>query len=250
MMHGALDDAGDALAAGEFESGLAGNPTLQSQCVATAAIIDEVRGDHRSALERSRQADELLQSCGGQVLPSSAIVVAVTAMLLAHDERWDDSVRGIASARQSLRSFRSTAPWFNVIARVPLIRASLLLDDRELGATLMRELDHHARFEFMESDHSRHELFSYVAELGSRIDAMHLPVAGASALTVAELRVLRFLPTNLSLADIATRLFVSRNTVKTHAASIYRKLDAGNRRTAVEVARAAGLLTDDNVIER
>lgn len=73
---------------------------------------------------------------------------------------------------------------------------------------------------------------------------MHLPAIGASALTDAELRVLRLLPTNSSLIDIAGQLFVSPNTVKTQAASIYRKLEVNKRPDAVEQARHAGLLAD------
>jgi LuxR family transcriptional regulator, maltose regulon positive regulatory protein len=65
---------------------------------------------------------------------------------------------------------------------------------------------------------------------------------GASSLTTAELRVLHYLPTNLSLAEIGGRLFVSRYTVKTHCASIYRKLNATSRSEAVEAARRFGLL--------
>jgi LuxR family maltose regulon positive regulatory protein len=56
------------------------------------------------------------------------------------------------------------------------------------------------------------------------------------------LNVIRFLPTNLSLGDIATRLYVSRNTVKSHVAAIYRKLGVSTRAEAVDVARGAGLL--------
>ena len=43
-------------------------------------------------------------------------------------------------------------------------------------------------------------------------------------LTTAELRVLRYLPTHLSFQAMADELFVSRNTVKTQAIAIYRKL--------------------------
>ncbi len=42
--------------------------------------------------------------------------------------------------------------------------------------------------------------------------------------------------------EIADDLFVSVNTVKAHLRSIYRKLGVGNRREAVERARAQGLL--------
>jgi len=52
---------------------------------------------------------------------------------------------------------------------------------------------------------------------------------GSSSLTTAELRVLRFLPSHLSFREIAERLHVSANTVKTQAHAIYRKLDASSR---------------------
>ena len=54
-------------------------------------------------------------------------------------------------------------------------------------------------------------------------------------LTTAELRVLRLLPTHLSFREMGVDLHVTANTVKTHAHSVYRKLDAslaiGGRRT-------------------
>jgi LuxR family maltose regulon positive regulatory protein len=53
---------------------------------------------------------------------------------------------------------------------------------------------------------------------------------------------MHYLPTNLTLADIATRLYVSRNTVKSHVAAIYRKMGTTSRAEAVDLAREAGLL--------
>jgi DNA-binding CsgD family transcriptional regulator len=61
-------------------------------------------------------------------------------------------------------------------------------------------------------------------------------------LTAAEVRVLAWLPTHLSLQQIADELVVSRNTVKCQAAAIYRKLGAAGRDEAVRYARATGLL--------
>jgi len=57
-----------------------------------------------------------------------------------------------------------------------------------------------------------------------------------------EQSVLRFLPTMMSNAEIASELFVTSNTVKTHLKSIYRKLAVSRRRDAVERARALELL--------
>ncbi len=54
----------------------------------------------------------------------------------------------------------------------------------------------------------------------------------------------RYLPTHLTFAAIADELFVSRNTVKTQAISIYRKLDVSSRGPAVVAARDLGLLDE------
>ncbi len=60
-------------------------------------------------------------------------------------------------------------------------------------------------------------------------------------LTPAELRLVAFLPTHLSLQEIADRLYLSRYTVKTHVASIYDKLGVPGRSEAVEIIEQAGL---------
>ncbi len=71
------------------------------------------------------------------------------------------------------------------------------------------------------------------------------PTSGATLpepLTEREQRILRYLPTMLTNAEIGAEVFVSLNTVKTHLRSIYRKLDANGRADAVERARRLGLL--------
>ena len=69
-------------------------------------------------------------------------------------------------------------------------------------------------------------------------------VVGRWPLSPAELRLLHFLPTHLTFREIADDLFVSANTVKTQARSIYRKLGVSSRAEAVDCARAAGLLDE------
>ena len=62
------------------------------------------------------------------------------------------------------------------------------------------------------------------------------------SLTTAELRLLPLLMTHLTLSEIAERLGVSYNTVKTQTTSIYRKLDVSSRSAAVQRAAELGLL--------
>ena len=68
-------------------------------------------------------------------------------------------------------------------------------------------------------------------ELRGRVTLMLEP------LSAREKAVLRYLPTDLSKAEIAAELFVSVNTVKTHMKNIYRKLDVTDRAQAVRRAR-------------
>jgi len=61
------------------------------------------------------------------------------------------------------------------------------------------------------------------------------------ALSAREVEIVTMLRTGETIAEIADRLFLSANTVKSHVRSIYRKLDAGNRREALDAADALGI---------
>jgi LuxR family maltose regulon positive regulatory protein len=62
-------------------------------------------------------------------------------------------------------------------------------------------------------------------------------------LSPSELRVLRYLPTNLTRAEIADQLSVSLNTINTHIRRIYTKLGATDRSSAVHRGRELRLLS-------
>jgi LuxR family maltose regulon positive regulatory protein len=70
----------------------------------------------------------------------------------------------------------------------------------------------------------------------SRPEPLLEPLSGS------EVRVLRYLPTNLSAPEIARELSVSPNTVKTHIRHLYAKFGTHHRAEAVDLARALGLL--------
>ena len=74
-----------------------------------------------------------------------------------------------------------------------------------------------------------------------RIDRERLPQP--EELSESELRVLRYLPTNMTRPEIAKALYVSINTVNTHMRNIYSKLGAHDRSSAVQRAREQRLLS-------
>ena len=96
----------------------------------------------------------------------------------------------------------------------------------------------------------RHET-AHAALLADILDVLHgsSPAAGkqppveVEELSPGELRVLRYLPTNLSRPEIAGELSVSVNTVSAHVRSIYAKLQVRDRSAAVQRARELRLLT-------
>jgi LuxR family maltose regulon positive regulatory protein len=65
---------------------------------------------------------------------------------------------------------------------------------------------------------------------------------GGAPLSPAELRLLPYLQTHLTIREIGQRLFVSRNTANSEIRSIYRKLGVVSRSDAVQRAMAVGLL--------
>ena len=66
----------------------------------------------------------------------------------------------------------------------------------------------------------------------------------SDALSPSELRVLGYLPTNMTRPEIAHELHVSINTVNTHIRNVYAKLGAGDRSAAVQRARELRLLAN------
>ena len=96
----------------------------------------------------------------------------------------------------------------------------------------------------------RHQT-AHAALLADILDVLHGASPGAKdrsslppaeELSPGELRVLRYLPTNLSRPEIAGELSVSPNTVSAHIRSIYAKLQVRDRSSAVRRARELRLL--------
>ena len=122
------------------------------------------------------------------------------------------------------------------------------LDCAEPEGTLLPFLLHPAP-DLLHS-HVRHRTAhaALIAEIQSLLAARKLaaPPAGPrpplEPLRESELRVLRYLPTNLTAQEIATELSVSRHTVKTHIRNLYAKLGTHRRAEAVARARDLGLL--------
>jgi LuxR family transcriptional regulator, maltose regulon positive regulatory protein len=238
FMVGDDDVAAKVLAEGAAEAGVFGAIALEAYCTSVLAIAAHFEGDAARAWSLARRARSLAVEHGLERTPGMAIVSAVHALAAASTGDPETARADWQLARSQLSYMKDLNGWGNVQTRIALAQTSLVLADRVGAETMLRELR-----ELLVPQPDATRAHAQIAQLEDMVRHLRGNAAiGASSLTTAELRVLHYLPTNLSLAEIGGRLFVSRYTVKTHCASIYRKLNATSRSEAVEAARRFGLL--------
>jgi LuxR family maltose regulon positive regulatory protein len=228
--------AADAAFAEATEAGPRSGGTV-TVALAKRAGVAMMRGDWAAAEEFAmRSRAQLAASHFEEILPS-LMVYAVGARVAGHRGDLVGAREDLVRA-QLLRPLAShAAPWFAVDALLEAARAYLALSEPSGAQAALREAEQIVR--------RRPAVGTLVAEVVAmrrRLGVASATLAGSSALTNAELRVLPLLPTYLSFQEIADRLLVSRNTVKTHAMAIYGKLQVSSRGEAVERAVELGLL--------
>lgn len=231
------------LVEGAAEARLLGAATVEAQCLANQAVVVGVSDDWARATTLARSARALQREHGLDELPQMVMVTSMSALIEAMAGELAASRDDIARSRRSLTHLAPLAGWANIRARILLAEASLVLGDRVGAQTLLDEVEPMVR-----DNPALTRSVDQVEHLKAQLSACRAALPfGPSSLTAAELRLLPLLSTNLTLSEIAKRLFVSRNTAKSHAASIYRKLGVSARGEAVDLARSVGLLVGDVV---
>jgi LuxR family maltose regulon positive regulatory protein len=134
----------------------------------------------------------------------------------------------------------AAVPWWSILLAIATGRVSLALGDLA-GAGALLEQARRGLARYPDAG-----ILSHL--LAKQERALEFERGGASALeeplTHAELRVLALAPTHLTLEEIGSTLYISRNTVKTHLKAIYGKLGVASRSEAVQRARALRLLDE------
>jgi LuxR family maltose regulon positive regulatory protein len=213
-------------------------PNAQVLCLAQLALMAADRGDGEGASAFAARARAQVDHYGLGGYPTSALVFAVSAAVRARRDRLDEARDDLRHAVRLLDRLVDYYPWYKAEARVALARAALSLGDLPGARDHIAAASRAAR-----RVPEAVVLHGWIATVDAQADvASAAAVAGSASLTTAELRILRFLPTHLSFREIAARLYVSANTVKTQAHAVYRKLDASSRSQAVARAGELGLL--------
>jgi LuxR family maltose regulon positive regulatory protein len=206
--------------------------------LAELALLDAKRGDWLEAARRTEEARSLVDQAGLSGYLAAAIVDVAVARVALHGRRHADARDAMGRAHRLRPLLSEAMPWFAVQVGTELSRCHLALGEPDAARTVLKEATAVLR--------RRPDLGSLVEDvrdLGARIDAQAESSALSGAiLTTAELRLLPYLATHLTVPEIAGRLFVTSHTVRSEAKSIYRKLDASSRSEAVDRAIDLGLL--------
>jgi LuxR family maltose regulon positive regulatory protein len=202
------------------------------------ALLAARQGAWGEAGQHARSAEALIASHRLGEYSTSALAYVVSARVALHEGRREDARGALARAHRLRPLLDHGLPWLTVEVGLELVRAHLALGEPAAARTVHTETER-----VLELRPDLGVLVAEVRELGDRVEASSAPTgAWAMSLTGAELRLLPYLATHLTFPEIASRLFISRNTVKTEAVSIYRKLTASSRSEAIERAIEVGLL--------
>jgi LuxR family maltose regulon positive regulatory protein len=218
------------------DAGAAAVPAA-SVALSERALLAMGRKDWRAFDTYAAQALSQVHTGHLEGYSDSALPYAVSAGAALHRGDVEATHEHLTDAARLRPVLTHANPLVSVQALLEMARVYLALSD-SAGA---REVLRQAR-DILRRCGDLGVLANQIDELTSKLDTMRTVRVGASSLTAAELRLVPFLSTYLTFPQIAERLFVSRNTIKSQAISIYQKLGVSSRGEAIEQLQEIGLL--------
>jgi LuxR family maltose regulon positive regulatory protein len=238
VLSGNLDGGDASLEDAASVAAATGASDVLAVALCERSLIAMTHGDWDRAEVFASEARDPLRQAGIEESYVTPLACAVQARIALHRGDVPAARQQLVMAQRLRPVLTYTLPYLAVQARIELARAHLALADLPGARTLMREVD-----ELLRRRPGLGTLAGQAQALRTQLSKERGSAApGASALTDAELRLLPLLATHLTFPEIGQELFLSRNTIKTQANSIYRKLGTASRSQAVTRARELGLL--------
>jgi LuxR family maltose regulon positive regulatory protein len=204
------------------------------------AVLAIRRGAWKDAARHALAGEAMVKEAGLGDYVTSALVHTGTARVAMHEGRQDDARAALTAAHRLRPLLDYGLPWLAIEVGVELACVHLALAEPGPARTVLSEAE-----QVLQLRPQMGILVEHARELRERLAATSGPDgAWAMSLTGAELRLLPYLATHLTFPEIGERLFISRNTVKSQAVSIYRKLGVSSRSDGIERAVEFGLLEE------
>jgi LuxR family maltose regulon positive regulatory protein len=216
-------------------------PLIHIPALSLLALAHAASDDWRPATRLAERARDQAEQSGLRDCPLVLCAYAAAAFVRARQCDLDHSHPDLRHAVRNLNALADVDPALSVLLGMVVARTLLVANDRNGARINLSWTEHQLRT--LPAAHQR-ALHERLKELRTDIETAPPLNGDGVALTPAERRVLEFLPTHLTVAEIARRLYVSRNTVKTQTVAIYQKLGVSGRGPAVEAAVTLGLLSN------
>lgn len=213
-------------------------PGFQAAALAHLAALDLLDGDLSAAVEHTASARWIVDSRDLSDMVPMVVVYAVDALVRARRGDVAGARSAVGATERLVDRLGDLSARTALMAHVLVAGAAVEIDDTELCDRHLVEA---------QRAHRRETEAVGVGQWLDRIrtlSAARTARGARSALTTAELRLLPYLATHLSLQRIADELILGRETVKSQATSIYRKLAVSSRAAAVAEADRLGLLSE------
>jgi LuxR family maltose regulon positive regulatory protein len=236
MLLGEHEQAESIMAETADESTRLGCAEMRAVATAERSLLAAARDDPHAADALALEAYGLVE--GGELgeYATSALAVAASGRALLRQGQWDKARQRLTVAERLTARLTYAIPWLAVQVRLELVHGFVALRDRESACRVLEETR-----AILGVRPSLGELVAVFRLLEGTVVAMP-GETGTAGLTPAELRLLPFLSTHLSFREIGEKLYVSRNTIKTQAISVYRKLGVSSRSEAIVCAVQLGLV--------
>jgi LuxR family maltose regulon positive regulatory protein len=230
-------DKADPILAHAFDVATGANALpLAALILAERCIVAAQRDRWTEVATLAQRAVALVEAGRFEDYWTSALVYAWAARDALH-RRDIPMARYYVGRAARLRPLLTYAlPVVSVQALLELTRSYIALADPGGAAAVLRQVH-----DILQQRPDLGVVPRQAEELHSRLAKIKAVAVGASSLTAAELRLLPLLSTHLSFQEIGERLHLSKNTVKTQAYSVYRKLGVSSRSGAVTRTHELGL---------
>jgi LuxR family transcriptional regulator, maltose regulon positive regulatory protein len=228
------------VAAAPLTEALASSASIAAARVAALSMLAVVRveqGQAGQAEELARAARELVQDSDLAETQQGSVARMATGVIYATQGRTEEARTEFEHALRIRRLWSELSPWPVIDSLFRLVPVLDDLGERPAATALLGE----ARGLLTAWPDGADAQRARLHKLERRLALSLRPQAG-EPLTQREVAVLRLLSGTMSLREIGRELYLSLNTVKTHARAVYRKLGVSTRQDAVAVGHDAGIL--------
>jgi LuxR family maltose regulon positive regulatory protein len=193
------------------------------------AELGRLDRSHKSAMD----AMEVVDARSLHELPSVALAFSALGQSQAASGDFETAMATLDHGLNLRRKVPGLTPWPTIHHLLVMGRVAIMANDLPLARRLLDEVSPLMR----QYQQGMGAMNARLEEVQKRLREGLTPGPHTEALTAREIEVLRRLTSPLSLSEIASELYLSLNTVKTHTTTLYRKLGARSRSEAVKIGR-------------